>query len=168
MSLFLAVALGGGIAVSANMAAPGDVLYPFKIHVTERLESTFAANSEARVRLHIKLMQARLDEATTLAAAGTLDTDIEAALTQNFTAHAAAAAAEVANADMAGNQAEAAAMAATFHATLAQQAATLTDTSIKSTPEVQASLASVLAGVQQVLSTASAASAQAAAEAAGE
>ncbi len=168
MSLFLAVALGGGVAIAANKAMPGEMLYPFKISINERLESTFAKNSEARVRLHIKLMQARLDEATTLAAAGTLDTDIEAALTQNFTAHATAAAAEVANADAAGNQAQAAAMAATFHATLAQQAATLTDTSIKSTPEVQASLASVLAGVQQVLSTASAASAQAAAEAAGE
>lgn len=168
MSLLLAVALGGGIAVSANMAAPGDVLYPFKIHVTERLESTFAANSEARVRLHIKLMQARLDEAAALAAAGTLDKETQAALTQNFTAHATAAAAQVANLDKAGDQTQAAAMAAVFHATLAQQAAVLTDASVKSTPQVQASLAAVLAGVQQALGAASAASAQASAEAAAE
>lgn len=165
VSLVLTVMLGGGVSLAANHALPGDVLYPFKISVNERVEEVLTSTGDARIDGHVLAMERRLEEATALATKGRLDTQTQAQLIENFTLHARTVEGAIATLQTTGQTNKAAELATTFQATLVRQAETLTDTSIKSPTPVQTSLASVLAGVQQALSAASAASAKASAEA---
>ncbi len=73
MVVFLAA--GAGTTFAANQSLPGDVLYPIKINITERIKLAFAASSEARAEARLSLLDHRIEEGTTLASRGTLSAE---------------------------------------------------------------------------------------------
>ena len=168
ISLIFAVTLGGGVSIAANSAMPGDVLYPFKVNVNERVESRLVQDRDAAIALHIATMEERLKEAASLATKGKLDAQTAQELTENFNTHARAVTETITGLQAVGDTAGAADLATKFQATLTRQTATLVDVGTKNTAPVQTSLASVLASVQAALGAAALTSAKASAQAAVE
>ena len=168
ISLIFAVTLGGGVSIAANSAMPGDVLYPFKINVNEKVEEKLTQSSDAAVTLHLANMEERLTEATQLATKGALDEKTAQRLAENFNTHTRAVGGAITRLQATGNTAAAAELATKFQATLTRQTATLVDMGAKNTAPVQTSLASVLASVQAALGAAALTSAKASAQAAVE
>ncbi len=69
LASFLIVALfGSGVAFAANQALPGDILYPVKIGVNEKVARVFhKASSVSEALFETQLMDERLNEAEKLA-----------------------------------------------------------------------------------------------------
>lgn len=88
MAAVLIVVLGGGTAYAAQGALPGDLLYPVKISVNERVELALATTPEAKAQAEAKLAERRVAEAEELDATGRLDADITTQLEQAFSEHA--------------------------------------------------------------------------------
>jgi hypothetical protein len=86
--LVILVGAGGGAAYASEDALPGDVLYPVKVAVTEPVIGAFASTPEAKLAWNAKVAETRLDEATALAAKGTLTATTSEELAANFNAHA--------------------------------------------------------------------------------
>lgn|SRR3989344_5172109 len=68
----LFLALGGGTSAVAQMALPGDVLYPIKIYLNENLESLVAITLEDDAQVDLKQATRRLMEAEKLKVRGDL------------------------------------------------------------------------------------------------
>ena len=122
IALLIAAALGGGASVAARSALPGDALWNFKVQVNERIAETAAVGDKAKAAQDIEFAQARLDEATKLAAEGRLNAGAQADIQANFDAHAEAVAERVAALQAQGEYAAAADVAARFQAVLAKGA----------------------------------------------
>lgn len=90
---------GGGTAVAAQNAVPGDVLYPVKIGVNENIRSAFAIGANADARLQAELLAERVEEANTLAARGELSGEAAARAESNIAMQAEAAANAAVHAD---------------------------------------------------------------------
>ena len=103
-SLVLVLLIGTGTASAAQDSAPGDLLYPIKVSVNEKIESALARGPAARAEVYAKFAERRLDEAQQLASRGALDAQKEAELEARFAASAASAQefAEVAEAQKPG------------------------------------------------------------------
>ncbi len=86
--VLLVAALGGGTVFAAQGTLPGDVLYPMKIQVNERLEGVLAVSDTAKIVFNTKLAQRRLEEAESLAAQGELTATTSRELQKNFDEHA--------------------------------------------------------------------------------
>lgn len=88
-TIFLAIliALGGGTAAAAENAAPGDALYPFKIHVNESIRGALAVSTDAEADWQSTRAVRRLEEAAGLAAEGKLDIETREKLRAKFAAH---------------------------------------------------------------------------------
>lgn len=114
ISLIFAVTLGGGVAIAANTTIPGDLLYPFKISVNEKVEEQLTQSSEAAVTLHLANMEERLKEATQLATKGALDEKTAQRLAENFNTHAHAVGGAITRLQATGNTAAAAELATKF------------------------------------------------------
>ena len=110
IALLLSAAIGGGVSVVAQSALPGDMLWSFKTEVLERLHSGD----------DISAIQTRLQEAEELAAQGKLNTEIQAKLVSNITAHAAAAEKQITESESRGDYAAASAIATNLQAALAK------------------------------------------------
>lgn len=82
---------GGSTSLAAQSTLPGDLLYPIKVDVNEKIVSAFALSDGAQASLQAKLAQERLEEAETLAAAGKLDADLSALLAAHIKSHEAKA-----------------------------------------------------------------------------
>ncbi len=82
--LVLVVGAGSGVGLAAQSALPGDILYPVKIHVTEKVQTWFASSNDAEGQFLIDLSQKRLDEAAKLAENNKLSTEVEVNLRENF------------------------------------------------------------------------------------
>lgn len=78
----LAVALmaGGGISLAAEDTAPGDILYPVKIEMNERVRAAFAVSQEAKAEWKGQQVERRLQEAESLAVKARLDSNVAARL----------------------------------------------------------------------------------------
>lgn len=87
MFLALLVALGGGTAAAAENAAPGDALYPFKIHINESVRGAIAVSTDAEADWQSTRAVRRLEEAADLAAKGTLNTETREKLRAKFSIH---------------------------------------------------------------------------------
>lgn len=76
----LVVVVGGGseVALTAEAAVPGDLLYPVKVSVNEPIAETFAVTPAAKAAFHAKLAEKRIDEAVSLADRGDLTPEVEA------------------------------------------------------------------------------------------
>ncbi len=79
----------GGSAYASTDALPGSTLYPVKVSVAEPLETALIPTTKGKAAWHAILAERRLDEATQLAVAGTLDASTGQFLTANFSANVA-------------------------------------------------------------------------------
>lgn len=83
----LVLLLSGGTSYAAEGAVPGDVLYPVKVDVNERVQSAFAVSDAAEAKLQAHLAEERLHEAETLAARGQLSSSTAAELGARVKTH---------------------------------------------------------------------------------
>jgi hypothetical protein len=141
------VFLGAGTSYAAESALPGDVLYPVKIQVNEKVAIALAPNPSARAGVVVAHTVRRLQEAETLAAQGRLtastSAQIQSALqdtAQDFDRNVA----EVAHSS--GGAAAAADLQSNFEVTLTSHARALTviQTAL---PQTDAPLTPILATV---------------------
>lgn len=89
--LVLVVFVGAGTASAAQGALPGDVLYPIKVSITEKVEVALAPTPAAKAQIEVKLATRRVAEAQTLQALGRLDATTTREIEDNFDTHAAQA-----------------------------------------------------------------------------
>ncbi len=77
VALALAIVLvfcgAGGTAYASSNSLPGDLLYPVKINIYEKLETAFARGTEAKTRVSVKHAVTRIDEVEKLAVEGRID-----------------------------------------------------------------------------------------------
>ncbi len=85
------VLLGGSTSLASQNALPGDVLYPVKVAVTEKIVEAVQFTPDAQAEYATELAVRRLDEATRLTERGEIAEDIEAELTERFDKHASRA-----------------------------------------------------------------------------
>jgi len=76
--------LGGGTSFAAQGSLPGDVLYPVKIGVNEKVAGSFMLNETARANWEAYLAEVRLTEAQKLALENRLSAELAARLEDNF------------------------------------------------------------------------------------
>ncbi|KKW23629.1 MAG: hypothetical protein UY70_C0004G0024 [Candidatus Kaiserbacteria bacterium GW2011_GWB1_52_6] len=93
----LVLCIGVGTTYASEAALPGDVLYPVKIHVRERVQGALAVGVENKVQWSATLTTRRLEEAESLAAQGRLTPAVSAEIesqintsAENFNEHVAA------------------------------------------------------------------------------
>lgn len=91
VAVLLVLGLGSGTAFAARGSLPGDILYPIKINVNERVEVALASTPAAKAVTEEKIAGRRVDEAQTLAAQGRLDATTTQELEDNFDEHASRA-----------------------------------------------------------------------------
>jgi hypothetical protein len=84
----LIAALGTGTAYAAQGALPGDLLYPVKININERVEVKLALGDTAKAQAEAALAGRRVSEAQELEAEGRLDATTTQELEDNFNEHA--------------------------------------------------------------------------------
>ncbi len=86
VALALVLILGGvgGTAYAAGNSLPGDFLYPIKINVNEKLESTFAVGTEAKARVAVKHAVTRVEEVEQLAVQGKVEKADEQSVSSNL------------------------------------------------------------------------------------
>ena len=89
--LLLFVIAGTGTVSAAQGALPGDLLYPIKVSVNEKVEVALAPTPAAKAEVQVRLAERRVDEARELSARGRLDKKTAKALTDDFVEHAAQA-----------------------------------------------------------------------------
>ena len=82
-----ALLAGGGTSLAAQNAVPGEILYPIKIDVNEKIISALTVGDEAKATLQAKLAKERLEEAEDLAADGKLDAELALALATDLKTH---------------------------------------------------------------------------------
>ncbi|HVZ75836.1 MAG TPA: DUF5667 domain-containing protein [Candidatus Paceibacterota bacterium] len=90
-AFLLVVFAGGGTALAAQGALPGETLYPVKIYVNENVAGALAIGDAAKASYNISVAQTRLEEAETLASMGRLDATTTSELQANLDAHVAQA-----------------------------------------------------------------------------
>ena len=88
-AIVLVVLAGGGTTFAAEGSLPGDLLYPLKVNITERVETALALSPKAKVVVNTKLAQRRIAEVQVLAARGVLDTDTTVQAKEDFDYHTA-------------------------------------------------------------------------------
>lgn len=86
MLLFLLVS-GGITSAKASFALPGDFLYPVKLDFNEKIKEVLAFSDEAKLSVHIKLAQVRLQEFVKLSVQGRINGDNETQINSNFKNH---------------------------------------------------------------------------------
>lgn len=86
--VFMVVIGTTGTAYAAQGALPGDILYPIKVNVTEKIEVAAASNPVAKAQVHAVLAQRRAEEAEVLASQGRLDATTSAQLAETLVAEA--------------------------------------------------------------------------------
>lgn len=81
--------LGGGASFTAADALPGDLLYPFKIHVNENIQQVLAITTKAKADQSAVLAVRRIEEAEALASEGRLTPEVRADIETRFNEHVA-------------------------------------------------------------------------------
>lgn len=76
---------GGSTALAASSALPGDVLFPVKIHVNERVETLLAVTPESQAQVATVQASRRLEEAEELVHKGRLTKEVTKEVEVNFT-----------------------------------------------------------------------------------
>lgn len=88
--LFTMFVLSGGVSYAAEGSLPGDMLYPVKINVNERVESALAIGAEADANFARKQFERRAEEAVQLSAEHRLSAEVKAELAADAEVHAEA------------------------------------------------------------------------------
>jgi hypothetical protein len=82
--VILLLILGGGTSYAAERSLPGDILYPIKVNVNEKIAGLAALTPEARVKFEAKIIEKRLEEADKLAQKGNLNKDTKEKVEKGF------------------------------------------------------------------------------------
>src|SRR3990167_3128159 len=61
--LIIVLLVGGGTSIAANNSLPGDILYPVKLGMNEKVAGWFDTSAEARAQYQSDLAIRRLEEA---------------------------------------------------------------------------------------------------------
>ncbi|MFA5877022.1 MAG: DUF5667 domain-containing protein [Candidatus Paceibacterota bacterium] len=88
IAIVLGLLLSGTASYAAEGSMPGDLLYPVKVSVNEKVGGALALSPESKAKLQAKLAERRLLEATNLAAEDKLTADVSAELSSDFSTHA--------------------------------------------------------------------------------
>lgn len=88
--LILILFVGGGVSFAARGTLPGDILYPFKLGVTEKVQGLFLVSKKEQAKFEIILIERRAEEAIKLVKTGKLDEKKSATLNMAFEKHAEA------------------------------------------------------------------------------
>ncbi len=84
-SIIIAVVLAGASASFASQSSmPGDILYGYKVNVSERVEKLLAVGQKNKSVVEMELASRRLEEAARLAAEGGLDRKTESDIKNDF------------------------------------------------------------------------------------
>ncbi len=89
-SILLVILVGKGMAFAAEDALPGDLLYPVKTGIQERLQGISLETDEEKAQWEVQKAERRLEEAEELAAEGKLDASKRKAIEKRFEAHTSA------------------------------------------------------------------------------
>lgn len=87
-ALLIVTLTGTGISYAAEQALPGDLLYPVKVEVNERVVAGLIRDPEEQVRWLARRAERRLEEAEKLAEDAKLTEETEARIAAAFEAHA--------------------------------------------------------------------------------
>ncbi len=87
-ALLIVTLTGTGISYAAEQALPGDLLYPVKVEVNERMVAGLIRDPEEQVRWLARRAERRLEEAEKLAEDAKLTEETEARIAAAFEAHA--------------------------------------------------------------------------------
>lgn len=87
IALLIALLMSGSVSYAAEGTAPGDTLYPVKIHVNEQVRGALALSEVAKAQLEVKLAEERLKEAEKLAGENRLDATTTQQLKADFSEH---------------------------------------------------------------------------------
>jgi ribosomal protein L17 len=85
--LVVFVFLGSGVSFASIASLPGDLLYPMKVGVTERVQGLFITTNKEKAHYELKLATRRLIEVEQLTAEGKLDTKSKEVVQKNFDKH---------------------------------------------------------------------------------
>src|SRR3989344_8481829 len=120
MPLILALLLtfSGGTALAANSALPGDLLYPVKIGINEKIRGVLAFTSEAEAGYQGDLAVRRIEEIEQLIAEGKLEVTLKEKIEENFEKHSENTLNLIEELEAKGNFEAAAAVGARFEASL--------------------------------------------------
>ena len=91
----LVLLTGSGISYATEGALPGNLLYPVKVGVNERIRARFALSAQAHARWQARLAERRLEEGEILASRELLTDEVHADLVHRFQAHAASASTDI-------------------------------------------------------------------------
>ena len=89
--LLLFVLAGTSTVSAAQGALPGDLLYPVKVSINEKVEVALAPTPAAKAQVQVRLAERRVDEARELSVRGRLDEKTAKILTDDFDEHSAQA-----------------------------------------------------------------------------
>ena len=120
MPLILAILLtfSGGTALAANSALPGDLLYPVKVGMNEKIRGVLAFTSEAEAGYQGDLAVRRIEEIEQLIAEGKLEVTLKEKIEENFEKHSEKTLNLIEELEAKGNFEAAAAVGARFEASL--------------------------------------------------
>src|SRR3989338_9046963 len=89
--LVLFVFAGTGTVSAAQGALPGDLLYPVKVSINEKVEVALAPTPAAKAEVQVRLAERRVEEAQKLSSQGRLNKKTAKILSDDFDEHAAQA-----------------------------------------------------------------------------
>lgn len=118
---------GTGIALAAERALPGDLLYPVKLSVNEGLRKSLATTPVAKAKLETELIDRRLVEAETLFAQGRLTKSTETSIATEFATHKSAVRAKVSEMKKKGDASDAELVAERLETTIAAHGVVMTE-----------------------------------------
>jgi hypothetical protein len=84
------IVASSGVAFAASRAVPGDMLYPIKVGINEKVMGYMAISNERKATVEAHLAAERLEEAQQLHAEAKLDDTTAQHLRTNFNAHVSA------------------------------------------------------------------------------
>ncbi|MEK9176793.1 MAG: DUF5667 domain-containing protein [Patescibacteria group bacterium] len=127
IALVIALSAGGGVAFAAQGSVPGDVLYPVKIEVNERVAAALAVSTEAKAGLDARLAEERLEEATELSEENRLTVEAKTEIRERVAERLTKTKERVAELKKRGRGRSAAEVEARLRASLERRAAILRD-----------------------------------------
>ncbi len=85
--LLAVVASSAGVSKAAQGSLPGDLLYPIKTQVNEKIQTVLAVTPEKKAKIESKITTVRLQEAEALTKQGKLDDKKKAAIVESVAEH---------------------------------------------------------------------------------
>ncbi len=116
--VIIALLFAGGVSVAAQKAMPGEVLFPVKVEVNERVQKALTFSAENKAAVELKLATKRLEETESVCSKIEVSADALAKIEANFQQHADAVKARIARFEAEGNVEAAADLSANFQTSL--------------------------------------------------